>query len=215
MIMKGEPVLRSNVRRQTSNLGILFALLLGMLILSGCLTDTMSMQKQRKLAKPYDASPTFGTAAREILPEAVPVGDLRGDEFFYRGTVNGEPVDAMPFEVTEAILKRGQQQYNAFCTPCHGFIGYGDGAVALEGFPAQGNLPPSSFHAETVRAQPVGYYVQVMTEGKGNMFSYAARVQPEDRWAVAAYIRALQLSQNVAFDQMPPDVQEKISALQP
>jgi hypothetical protein len=94
-------------------------------------------------------------------------------------------------------------------------MGYGDGVIALEGFPAEGNLPPSSFHAENVRTQPIGYYVQVMTEGKGTMFSYAARVQPEDRWAVAAYIRALQLSQHAAFEQMPPDVQEKISTLQP
>ena len=139
---------------------------------------------------------------------------VRGDEYFYRGTENGEPVDAVPFEVTMDVLERGQSLYNAFCTPCHGFVGNGDGAVALEGIAGEGNVPPASFHNEDLAAQPIGYYVQVMTEGKGMMYSYAGRIEPADRWAVAAYVRALQLSQKAAFDAMPADVQEQISAVQ-
>ncbi|MEZ4638198.1 MAG: cytochrome c [Caldilineaceae bacterium] len=186
-------------------------LLLGMFLLAGC--STLSMKEQPKLAEPYADSPVFGTAARNILPEAVAVSDVRGDEYFYRGTENGEPVDAVPFEVTMDVLERGQSLYNAFCTPCHGFVGNGDGAVALEGIAGEGNVPPASFHNEDLAAQPIGYYVQVMTEGKGMMYSYAGRIEPADRWAVAAYVRALQLSQKAAFDAMPlADVQEQISA---
>ncbi|MCB0116803.1 MAG: cytochrome c [Caldilineaceae bacterium] len=187
-------------------------LLLGMFLLAGC--STLSMKEQPKLAEPYADSPVFGTAARNILPEAVAVSDVRGDEYFYRGTENGEPVDAVPFEVTMDVLERGQSLYNAFCTPCHGFVGNGDGAVALEGIAGEGNVPPASFHNEDLAAQPIGYYVQVMTEGKGMMYSYAGRIEPADRWAVAAYVRALQLSQKAAFDAMPADVQEQISAVQ-
>ncbi len=211
MTVKGEYVLLK-VQRQTVNKGTLLFLLLGMFLLAGC--STLTMREQPKLSKPYASSPVFGTAARQILPEAVAVSDMRGDEFFYRGTENGEPVDAVPFEVSMDVLERGQSLYNSFCTPCHGFIGNGDGAVALEGLAGAGNVPPASFHADTIAAQPIGYYVKVMTEGKGNMYSYAGRIEPEDRWAVAAYIRALQLSQKAAFDSMPADVQEQISAVQ-
>lgn len=211
MTVKGEYVLLK-VQRQTVNKGTLLFLLFGMFLLAGC--STLSMAEQPKLAEPYAESPVFGRAARQILPEAVPVTDLRGDEFFYRGTENGEPVDAVPFEVTMDVLERGQSLYNSFCTPCHGFIGNGDGAVALEGFAGEGNVPPASFHTEEIATQPIGYYVKVITEGKGTMYSYASRIEPEDRWAVAAYIRALQLSQKAAFDAMPPAVQEQISAVQ-
>lgn len=181
----------------------LLCLTVGMLVLSGC----MALTEQPKFSKPYDASPTFGTAAREILPEAVPVGFLKEDTLLFTGLVDGEPVDEFPMPVTPELLEAGQENFNAFCTPCHGYAGYGDGVISLEGF-----AQPASFHDQALVDQPVGYYVQVMTEGKNTMYSYAGRVSAENRWAIAAYIRALQLSQNVAMDELTPAIQERLAA---
>ena len=98
-----------------------------------------------------------------------------------------------PFRVTKEVLDRGHQRFEIYCSPCHGLLGDGKGMVVRRGFPA-----PPSFHSDSLRAKPVGHYVDVMTNGLGRMFSYADRVQPHDRWAIAAYIRALQLSQHAA-----------------
>lgn len=177
---------------------LLLILLLGLLVLAGC----DNMHEQPKLDEPYSASETFGTAAREILPEAVAIGHLRDDEHLYEGTMDGALADELPFELTEDVLLRGKDQFEAFCTPCHGHSGYGDGVVSLEGFP-----PPASYHTEELRAQPVGHFFQVITDGVGVMYSYASRIAPEDRWAIAAYIKALQLSQNATLDDLPDELQ--------
>jgi mono/diheme cytochrome c family protein len=181
------------------------ALLIGILLLAGC----NGLVEQPKI-ETYGLSPTFGQAARTFDPNAVAVGFRGDDELHYYGTVDGEPVDLYPFEVTSAMLERGQEQYKAFCMPCHGYTGYGEGVITQKGFAPK----PASFHDPSIAEQPVSYYVQVMYEGKGAMFSYASRVQPDDRWAIAAYIRALQLSQNVQYDAVSAEVQQTLSEQQ-
>ncbi len=161
-----------------------------------------NLQEQPKLHKPFDASPNFETAARVPLPETVPVGHLNEDEVFYTGQANGEFVDAFPFEITEEVLEVGRREFESYCTPCHGYAGDGDGILSLEGFP-----PPASFHDEDIREKPVGHYFNVITNGQNAMYSYATRVTPEERWAVAAYIRVLQASQNATVADLPADLQ--------
>ncbi|MDQ4077326.1 MAG: cytochrome c [Chloroflexota bacterium] len=147
----------------------------------------------------------FGRAARDLVPNTVPRGYLRDDEHLYSGMVDGELVDIFPIEITEEVLAHGQEQYDIFCAPCHSFIGDGEGVIVQRGFPQ-----PPSFHTERLRQVPVGYIYQVITEGIGHMYSYADRVAPLDRWAIAAYIRALQLSQNATLDDVPPQERQRL-----
>ena len=117
----------------------------------------------------------------------------------------GTPVDTFPFTVTRELLERGQQQYNVFCAPCHAITGNGDGMIVRRGF-----SPPPSLHEERLRAAPVGYFYSVITNGFGRMYSYASRIEPTDRWAITAYIRALQLSQNARIEDVPEDQRGQI-----
>lgn len=103
---------------------------------------------------------------------------------------------ANPPDVTTALLARGRERFGIFCSPCHGLDGYGDGMVVQRGFPA-----PPSFHSDRLRASPASHFFDVITRGYGVMYSYAARVPPGDRWAIIAYIRALQLSQHATVAQ--------------
>lgn len=183
---------------------VVLSVAVGLLLLAGC----QNMQVQPKLADPYGESATFGRAAREILPEAVPVGFLQDDEHLYQGTNGGELVSTFPFEITEEILMRGREQYEGFCTPCHGYSGYGNGIVALEGFPR-----PASFHTDDLRSAPVGRLYQAIANGVENMYSYASRVQPEDRWAIVAYIRVMQYSQNANYADLPEAAQTALDAI--
>jgi hypothetical protein len=180
------------------------ALVLALLLLAGC----GNMRYQPKLAEPYDASPNFEYAARVLLPEVVPVGYLNEEGLSAGGLIGDELTDEFPVELTEEFILRGQERYDIFCTPCHGYVGYGDGVLAEEG------IRPASFHDEEIRAKPVGHYVQVIAEGQGIMYNYAARVPPEDRWAIAAYIRTLQFSQDVDLNELPEDLQERVNTLQ-
>ena len=113
------------------------------------------------------------------------------DEHFTTGKKAGQLADSLPFPVDGVVLERGQDRYRIFCTPCHGELGDGRGMIVQRGF-----NPPPSFHGEELRKKPVGHYFDVMTRGFGTMYSYASRISARDRWAIAAYIRALQLSQH-------------------
>lgn len=198
------PVSTNRRRRRGPTIAGWICLAAMTLLLAAC----GNMRTQPRLTEPYDASPNFGVAARDILPEAVPVGFLGEDDHLYRGVVNGALSDEFPMEVTEEMIRRGQERFNIFCTPCHGYAGFGDGVLAEEG------IRPASFHDEEIRAKPVGHYVQVIAEGQGIMFNYAARVAPEDRWAIAAYIRTLQFSQDADLNALPADVQNAVNSLQ-
>lgn len=184
----------------------LMALLIGLLLLAGC-TTIPNMKEQPKLDKPYGESELFESAAHELDPNAVPQGYLYEDTALYTGMQNGVLVEEIPLPVTEELLQEGQRQFEVFCTPCHGYAGYGDGVLVEEGFP-----PPPSYHTDAVRQLSVGHYFDVITNGQVAMFSYASRVQPEDRWAIVAYIRALQLSQNTSLADLPAEAQDAFNA---
>jgi mono/diheme cytochrome c family protein len=133
------------------------------------------------------------------LPEGtVPRGFLQDDDLMFTGKVNGQFVNEFPFQVTKAVLERGQQRFNIYCTPCHGRLGFGNGMVVQRGY-----RPPPSLHDEKIRNQAVGYWYDVMTNGFGAMPDYKAQVAPEDRWAIAAYIRTLQYSQRAPLADVP------------
>ena len=106
--------------------------------------------------------------------------------------------DEFPFPITPADLQRGREEYNVFCTPCHGYTGTGNGMIVQRGFPQ-----PPSYHIDRLRQAPAGHFFEVMTNGFGRMYSYAARITPEDRWRVAAYIRVLQLSRHATMGDVP------------
>lgn len=177
--------------------------LVGVLMLAGC---QRNMRDQPKLDDPYQQSENFGVAAREALPEAVAVGSL-GDEAYMTGMVDDQFVTEMPVEVNAEMIAQGRDSYEGFCSPCHGYDGYGQGIVSLEGF-----TQSPSFHTDVNRAKAVGEYFTVITMGQGTMYSYAGRVPVEDRWGIIAYIRALQLSQYTEADTLSADVLAQVEA---
>lgn len=123
---------------------------------------------------------------------------------------NAASETALPFPATMEVLERGQQQYEIYCAPCHSRTGDGDGMIVQRGF-----QPPPSFHTDRLREAPLQHVYNVITNGYGAMYSYAGRVSPEDRWAIAAYIRALQYSQNAPLDEVPPDIRRELGIVQP
>jgi mono/diheme cytochrome c family protein len=151
---------------------------------------------------PLEASAFFvdGRAARPLVANTVARGQLREDTHLYQGRIDGQLADTFPMPVTAEMMARGRERYDVFCTPCHGRTGVGNGMIVQRGFRA-----PPSYHEERLRNAPVGYYFDVMTNGFGAMQDYAAQVPVADRWAIAAYIRALQLSQRATVDDVPAD----------
>lgn len=164
------------------------------------------MYNQPRL-EPLEQSDFFprGMSARPEIPGTVARGHLELDDHLYRGRVNRALAEAFPFEIETETLERGQRQFGVFCSPCHGSSGYGNGAIVRRGFPA-----PPSFHSELMRSKPVGHYFNVITNGFGVMYDYAARVSPRDRWAIIAYIRALQLSQRATLDDVPVEERQRL-----
>ena len=141
-----------------------------------------------------------GAASRMLVANTVARGQLREDELLYTGKVNGQPSTEFPMPVTADVLTRGQERFNVYCSPCHGRTGIGNGMIVQRGFRA-----PPSYHDERLRNVPVGYLFDVMTNGFGAMQDYSAQVPVTDRWAIAAYIRALQLSQHATVADVPAD----------
>lgn len=137
-------------------------------------------------------------SARPLVEGVVARGDLRADTYFYTGKIGSEDGNYIPFPVTAEVLQRGQQRFNIYCSPCHGEIGDGNGMIVQRGLKR-----PPSYHNERLRKAPIGYFVDVMTNGFGVMLDYSQQVPPKDRWAIAAYIRALQLSQGATRADVP------------
>jgi len=138
--------------------------------------------------------PVSGTVAR---------GQLRDSTELYTGRrPDGEYVETVPIAVNKEVLERGQEKYNVYCTPCHGQAGYGEGMIVQRGY-----TQPPSLHIPRLRVVPDGHFFNVITDGFGRMPSYAAQVPVEDRWAIVAYIRALQLSQRMRVDELPSSEQ--------
>jgi hypothetical protein len=134
---------------------------------------------------------TDGRSARPQVENTVARGQLHGDAYFYTGMQGGKEGEAMPFPVTMEVLERGQERYNVYCTPCHSRVGNGEGMIVQRGYAKAGD-----FHTTRLETAPLGHFFDVMTNGYGAMPDYSAQLTPTDRWAVVAYIRALQLSQN-------------------
>ena len=149
--------------------------------------------------------PVEGTQARS-LSGSPSDGFLRTDDHLYKGRgADGRLVDALPRDVklTKALLERGQDRYQIYCVPCHDNTGAGNGMVMQRGWP---NKPPS-YHEPRMRALPLGHFYDVITNGRGTMMGYAAQLTDvKDRWAVAAYVRTLQLSQDATIADVPPDI---------
>jgi mono/diheme cytochrome c family protein len=158
---------------------------------TGCRQD---MHDQPKL-KPYRSSEFFadGSGMRPLPEHTVARGTLKEDAHFHTGRLaDGSMATELPMPMTQAVLERGRDRFNIYCTPCHGQVGDGQGMVVRRGY-----KQPTSYHDERLRQMPVGYFFDVMTNGFAVMPSYSAQLPPEDRWAIAAYIRALQFSQHV------------------
>jgi len=172
-----------------------------MAVLCGCRQD---MQNQPKLI-PQRGSEMFadGRGARPQVVNTVARGQLHEDSYFYTGVVQGangyrEELDQMPFPVTLTVLKRGQERFNIYCSTCHSRVGNGLGEIVQRGY-----KPAANFHDQVRLAQPVSHYFYVMTHGYGAMPDYSSQLTPVDRWAVAAYLRALQLSQAAKPEDLP------------
>lgn len=143
--------------------------------------------------EPLEASTLFadGRSARPRVPGTIARGERDYDAHFLDGRVNGELATTFPLEVTRALLERGRERYDVFCSACHDRAGTGQGIVVKRGL-----KQPASLHVERLRKAPPGYVFDVITRGFGAMYDLADRVTPADRWAIAAYVRALQRSQN-------------------
>ena len=188
---------------------IAFSLLLiaAGLLLTGCGPN----MRQQFYYQPLEKSTFFPDerSSRQPVPDTVARSQLRTDELLYTGKVDGEFVDMFPFEITDETMVRGQERFNIYCSPCHSQVGDGNGMIVQRGFP-----PPPSFHTDRLREAPAGYYFDVITNGFGVMYSYASRVDVEDRWAIVAYIRALQLSQDATVADVPSDEMQQLQGSQ-
>jgi len=149
-------------------------------------------------------------SARPLVEGTVARGQLGEDEVLYTGKAGGVFATQSPVAVDLSLLERGRQRYGIYCTPCHGVAGRGDGMVVRRGY-----RKPGSFHDDRLRAQPVGYFFDVITNGFGAMSDYAAQVPVRDRWAIVAYIRALQLSQHATIADVPPEQRPELGVVAP
>jgi mono/diheme cytochrome c family protein len=146
-------------------------------------------------------------SARPLVEDTVARGQLRADATYYTGKQGAAPVDVLPVAVTPGLLRRGQERYGIYCTPCHGATGRGNGMVVQRGYRA-----PPSFHIDRLRNEKTGYFFDVISSGFGAMPDYAAQIAVPDRWAIVAYVRALQLSENARLDDVPADRRGELTA---
>jgi len=172
-------------------------LCLAILSTSACRLDMHIQPRYNPLAK-SDFFPDQ-RAARPLVDGTVARGDERADTYFYTGKIGNEPGAYMPFAVTKGVMDRGRERYNIYCSPCHSQLGDGNGIIPSRGF----RKKPPSYHIDRLVKAPVGYFFDVMTNGYGIMQDYSSQVSPYDRWCIAAYIRALQLSQNATMADVP------------
>jgi mono/diheme cytochrome c family protein len=159
----------------------------------------------------YEPSTFFadGTSSRPTIVGTVARGELRADSLYYEGKIDGKDADVFPFAIDQATLELGRERYMVYCTPCHGRLGDGRGMVVRRGF-----SPPPTFHSEYLRQKPVGHFFSVMTHGYGAMYSYAARIPVKHRWAIAAYIRALQYSTDAKPDELDDEDRKILAGLE-
>ena len=178
--------------------GALAVVLLSAALITGCRQDMHDTPRYEAL----EESDFFADkrAMRPIPEGTVARGNLREDDVYYTGKVDGEVVHTLPAQITvdKALLDRGQQRYNIYCAPCHSTLGDGNGTIVQRGYKR-----PASYHDPRLRNMGIGYFYDVITNGFGAMQGYAEQIPPRDRWLIAAYVRALQLSQNAKVDDVP------------
>ncbi len=172
----------------------------------GC-TQQMAVQPSYRPYRPADFF-SDGTSARPLPADTVARGHLRDDTLLFTGKdAGGQDSSLFPMPITRDVLERGRQRFEIDCAPCHGLTGEGDGMIVQRGF-----TPPPSYHSDRLRQAPVGHFFDVITNGTGSMPGYADQVTVPDRWAIVAYIRALQLSQNATVSDVPPDALSQLEA---
>ena len=168
--------------------------------LAGCsLKQDMAQQPKNRPLSPSDFF-TDGRSERPLLENTVARGSVAEDELLVSKESN-----SFPLPLTQELLERGENRYKIFCTPCHGLQGDGNGMVAMRGM-----KHPPSYHEDRLRQVPNGYLYDVIGNGFGAMLGYSAQIAPRDRWAIVAYVRALQLSRNARLADLPADVREKV-----
>jgi hypothetical protein len=172
-------------------------------VTAGCDNLHQDMGNQPK-NRPLSPSDFFsdGRSERTPVENTVARGSLANDEFMVPRDSNN-----FPMPVNEALLERGEERYKIFCTPCHGLQGDGNGMVTLRGM-----KHPPSYHQDRLRQAPNGYFYDVITNGFGQMYSYSAQIPPRDRWAIIAYLRALQLSRNARVAQLSANLRDKLNS---
>ncbi len=171
-----------------------------LLLLSGCREDMQNQPYYRPLRE--NDFYADKRSARPMVQGTVARGHLQADTYLYTGKIGSNDGDYMPFPVTDEVMARGQQRFNIYCAPCHSELGDGNGMIVQRGF-----KHPPSYNTDRLRKAPIGYFFNVMTNGYGAMTDYSEQVSPQDRWAIAAYIRALQLSQHATETDVPPGAQ--------
>ncbi len=192
------------MKSNASPLKVMLLAALCLLLLGGCQYTLRQDMANQPRENPLSPSKFFadGRSARPIVDETVSRGSLEGDALFVPKDSN-----AFPLPVNAALLERGRERYGIFCTPCHGIQGDGNGIAAVRGM-----KHPPSYHQERLRQEPNGYYYDVITNGFGAMYPYAAQIPPKDRWAIIAYVRALQLSRDAHINDLPARLREKLMA---
>src|SRR5436190_311661 len=163
---------------------------------AGCRRDMF----QQPSSKPLATSDFFRAdymASRPLVAHTVARGHLEADQAFYRGKIGTNLVTTFPIPITRETLERGRERFEIYCAPCHGRTGAGNGMIVQRGYPA-----PPSYHIDRLRKAPPGHVVDVINRGYGIMYSYGERIDATNRWAIAAYIRALQLSQSAVIAQL-------------
>jgi mono/diheme cytochrome c family protein len=179
-----------------------------LLLLAGC---RQKMANQPRY-DPLEKSDFFadGMSARPRIAGTVARGELSTDPFLDTGKINGAEADGFPFAVTREIIDRGHQRFDIYCSECHGRLGNGNGMI-----PSRGYRHPPSFHTQVLRTAPTGHFFDVMTNGFGAMPPYRTMIPTADRWAIVAYIRALQLSQNATVADVPVTDRAQLDAPPP
>ena len=179
------------------------ALLLPLLLCAGCRQDMFEEPKY----KPLVESDMFvdGRSARPIPPATFAFGEPDEGEAVEQGTLNGKFVASIPIPLNEALLQRGRERFDIYCAPCHSRLGNGNGMIARRGF-----MQPADLESQRVEHAPPGYIYAVITNGYGAMPEYRNQVKLHDRWAIVAYIRALELSRNARLADLPPQEQARL-----
>jgi mono/diheme cytochrome c family protein len=196
------------MKRANAHRNVTLLLMLLLIGLAGCRNDMRDGSRLKPL-EPLDFFPDR-QSARPLVEGTIAQGQNRmEDELLFTGHVNGQLSNTLPMPLSRELLERGQERFNIFCSPCHDQTGAGLGIVVRRGF-----TRPPSFHADRLREAPLGHFFDVMTRGFGAMYSYASRVPPEDRWAIAAYIRVLQAAQDARLADVPEQERERLQELE-